>query len=418
MGSLFPVGDAAAIDALQRAVSANPGDAALSAHLIDLLLADDRADEALAAARLAVGANPGERSALEAAGRAARALGQEDLARRYEALLEGGGGGEPAREAEAPGPPDELGAEVVPLRALPGERESPEEGLERPRVRLDDVGGMEEVKATLQRSFLAPMRNPQLRQAFRKSLRGGLLLYGPPGCGKTFIARALAGELGARFSVVGIADVLDMWLGESERKLHEIFEASRRSAPCVLFLDEIDALGQKRSHMRGSAMRTVVNQLLTELDAADDSNEGVFVLAATNHPWDVDTALRRPGRFDRLQLVLPPDAPARRAILELHLRDRPGAEGLDLEDAVRRTDGYSGADLAYLCEMATELAMEESMRAGEVKPISRQDLRSASESTSSSTRAWFEVAYNYAMFANEGGQYDDLLAYIRRKRIR
>src|SRR4029453_7140596 len=138
------------------------------------------------------------------------------------------------------------------------------------------------------------------------------------------------GELGARFLAVGLADVLDMWMGNSEKNLHELFETARRNAPCVLFFDEIDALGQKRSYTRHQAIHNVSVQLLHEMDSATSSNEGVFVLAATNHPWDVDTALRRPGRLDRTLLVLPPDPPARRAILALHLRDRP-LQGVDLD---------------------------------------------------------------------------------------
>ena len=195
---------------------------------------------------------------------------------------------------------------------------------ERPSLRLADVGGMEHVKQRLELSFLGPIRNPQLASAFGATAGGGLLLYGPPGCGKTFIARAVAGEIGARFSEFGVADVLDMWTGSSERNLAEIFAAARRNAPCVLFFDEVDALGHKRSHLTtSSSMRNTVNQLLSEMDSLGGRNDGVFVLGATNHPWDVDSALRRPGRFDRMLLVLPPDGPAREAILRHHLRDRP-----------------------------------------------------------------------------------------------
>ncbi|MEU6080872.1 AAA family ATPase [Streptomyces sp. NPDC047108] len=282
-------------------------------------------------------------------------------------------------------------------------------------VRLADVGGMHEVKERLEAAFLAPMRNPELRKLYGKSLRGGLMLYGPPGCGKTFIARAVAGELGARFLSVSLSDVLDMWIGASERNLHDIFRTARSSSPCVLFLDEIDALGAKRSRMHHSGLRNTVNQLLTELDGVNGDNDGVFVLAATNHPWDVDTALRRPGRFDRTLLVLPPDAPAREAILRYHLRERPVA-GIDLGKLVRRTDGFSGADLAHLCESASERALLDSVRTGEARMIGMPDLLEAAKQLRPSTDAWFASARNVAMFSNEGGMYDDLLAYLKRKR--
>ncbi|GAB7037507.1 MULTISPECIES: ATP-binding protein [Catenuloplanes] len=281
---------------------------------------------------------------------------------------------------------------------------------------LADVGGMREVKERLEAAFLAPMRNPELRRLFGKSLRGGLLLYGPPGCGKTFIARAVAGELGARFLNVAISDVLDMWLGTSERNMHEVFATARRMAPCVIFLDELDALGGKRSRAATNGMRTTVNQLLTELDGVDGAkNEGVFVLAATNVPWDVDVALRRPGRLDRTILVLPPDAPARAAILEYHLRDRP-IENVDLAKLVKATDGLSGADLAHLCESAAERALLDSARSGTVRMIGMPDLLAAAKATVPSAEPWFAAARNVAMFANEGGMYDDLLAYLKARR--
>ncbi len=275
---------------------------------------------------------------------------------------------------------------------------------------------MDEVKRRLELSLLAPLRNPEMMKLYGKSLRGGLLLYGPPGCGKTFIARAVAGEMSARFIAVGLADVLDMYIGQSERNLREIFETARRSAPCVIFIDEIDALGRKRSLQRHSGGRDVVNQLLSEMDSIGNDNRGVFVLAATNHPWDVDTALRRPGRFDRTLLVLPPDAPARAAILRYHLGERP-AEGIDLRWVAEKTDGHSGADLAHVIESAAEMAMEESIASGRPRPIRQDDFKRALKEIKPSTRPWFEVARNYAMFANEGGMYDDLLEYLRAKRM-
>ncbi|MBW5485173.1 ATP-binding protein [Streptomyces bambusae] len=283
-------------------------------------------------------------------------------------------------------------------------------------VRLADVGGMQDVKDRLEAAFLAPMRNPELRRLYGKSLRGGLLLYGPPGCGKTFIARAVAGELGASFMSVTLSDVLDMYIGASEKNVHEIFRIARAKAPCVVFLDELDALGAKRSRTHHNGMRNVVNQLLTELDGIDSAqDEGVFVLAATNVPWDVDLALRRPGRLDRTLLVLPPDAPAREAVLRYHLRDRP-IEAVDLGKLAKATEDFSGADLAYVCEAAAENALLDSARTGNVRMIGMADLLGAARQVRPSSEPWFAAARNVAMFANEGGMYDDLLAYLKKKR--
>jgi len=428
--------------ALEAALTADPDQVPVRLHLAGLLLDDGQAAAALEHAGQVLARQPDSLQALRIAARAAADCGQLERAAAYRRLLDAlapadgtdagsgaeGPGGVPGTAAgadELPGesedqaePGDaETHGRVVPLRALAGGGRGggvPDD-LERPEVTLADVGGMEQVKRRLQTAFLGPMRNPQLRSMYGKSLRGGLLLYGPPGCGKTFIARATAGELGARFLAVGLADVLDMWMGNSEKNLHELFETARRNAPCVLFFDEIDALGQKRSDTRHQAIHNVSVQLLHELDSATSSNEGVFVLAATNHPWDVDTALRRPGRLDRTLLVLPPDPPARRAILALHLRDRP-LQGVDLDRLAAQTDGWSGADLAHLCESAAERALEDSLASGSARPIVTADLLAARRELRPSTGPWFEMARNYASFANEGGMYDDLLAYLRTRR--
>jgi SpoVK/Ycf46/Vps4 family AAA+-type ATPase len=286
---------------------------------------------------------------------------------------------------------------------------------EQPGLRLDDVAGMAEVKERLESAVLAPIRNPELSRLYAKTLRGGLLLYGPPGCGKTFIARALAGEMGAGFIAVSLADVLDMYIGQSERNIRELFDAARGRAPCVIFLDEVDALGRRRSQLRNNAARGTVNQLLSEMDGLE-SNEGVYVIGATNHPWDVDVALRRPGRFDRMLLVSPPDGPAREAILRYHLRERPIAN-VDLARIAKLTDGYSGADLAYVCEAAAEQALVDSARSGAPRMIEMPDLEAAIRGVKPSIGPWLETARNVAQFANEGGTYDDLLDYLRARRM-
>ena len=343
-----------------------------------------------------------------------------------------GGGDDPAEPPSPTGEPaegydwsqaeDEL-RDVLPTMFV-GEAGSVSAGLDEAGVydaehtglTLADVAGLDEVKKRLEAAFLAPMRNPELRKLYGKSLRGGLLLYGPPGCGKTFVARAVAGELGARFITVSFADLIDMFVGRSERNIHDLFEVARRNAPCVVFLDEVDAIGQKRSQLRNTPMRSAVNQLLLELDDVASDNTGVFLLAATNHPWDVDSALRRPGRFDRTLLVLPPDGPAREGVFRFHLRDRPVA-GIDLSRLSRLTDGYSGADIAHVCETAAERALLDSVSRGEPRLIGQADLEAAVTEVKPSLGTWFETARNVALFANEGGAYDDLVAYLRKRRL-
>jgi SpoVK/Ycf46/Vps4 family AAA+-type ATPase len=215
---------------------------------------------------------------------------------------------------------------------------------------------------------------------------------------------------------VSFADVIDMFVGQSERNIHELFAIARRNAPCVLFLDEVDALGQKRSQLRNTPMRSAVNQLLLELDDVTASNEGVFLLAATNHPWDVDSALRRPGRFDRTLLVLLPDEPAREAIFRYHLRERPVA-GVSLLRLAKLADGYSGADIAHICETAAEHALLDSVRLETPRMIGQADLEAAIAEVKPSLGPWFDTARNVALFANEGGTYDELAAYLRKRRM-
>jgi SpoVK/Ycf46/Vps4 family AAA+-type ATPase len=292
------------------------------------------------------------------------------------------------------------------------------ESVQRSTLRLRDVAGMPEVKKQLELSLLGPISNPEMMKAYKISARGGLLLYGPPGCGKTFLARAISGELGASFLPVGIADVLHRWFGDSERALHEVFETARRNSPCVLFFDEVDALGQRRAALSShSSLRLVVNTLLAELDSATSSNDGVYVLGATNMPWDVDPALRRPGRFDRMVFVGLPDTDARTEILRSNLRDRPVA-GIDLRRLADRTEGLSGADLAHACESATQIALADSLQTGEVRPVGMSDLESALAQIKPSTGPWFDVARNIVEFGNNDGTYDELAKYMRRRRFR
>lgn len=278
------------------------------------------------------------------------------------------------------------------------------------RTTFADVGGMEEVIERIRMTIIYPFKNPALFQKYKKRPGGGILLYGPPGCGKTHIARATAGECGAPFISVAITDVLSKWLGESERHLHELFETARRRAPAVVFIDEIDAIGVARSDA-GASMAPLVNVLLTELDGIGTRNENVLVLAATNLPWRVDSALRRPGRFDRVVFVPPPDEPAREAILRLYLADLP-AEALDLAGLARQTERFSGADLRAVVERATDQMIQEEMRKGPGVRLTQKLLLATIKNMRPSTGEWLETARNYASYGNRSGLYDDLAAYL------
>ncbi|HEX4705324.1 MAG TPA: ATP-binding protein, partial [Pseudonocardiaceae bacterium] len=300
--------DTPLLRSLRAAVAANQDDVPLRLHLAQLLLDSGLTEEAISHVASALQRVP---NSAEARGLMARAMANRT--ERTEPVEQ-----RPRNRQQGRTPP--------PVPATPRERQAGDEpterhsfnwiaaeyqfaGVEQPfidtgtapigppilydtepaQVRLSDVGGMTEVKQRLNAAFLAPMRNPDLRRMYGKNPRGGLLLYGPPGCGKTYLGRAVAGELGARFLALTLADALDMWVGSADRNLREVFAEARRAAPCVVFLDEVDALGHtnKRGKPR-AGHRGALNQLLSELDSVNQGGDGVVVLAATNHPWDVD----------------------------------------------------------------------------------------------------------------------------------
>ncbi len=422
------------IDALRRAVEAAPDDIELRLHLAAQLLERGETDRAIAEASTVLSRSPDEIRAREFMTRAL--VGPTPPT-----------GAESAHAVDASAFPPPVGPPIAPATPPTAPASNPdahttggfdwtaaenevhhiarpafvdgadgpafdEHDLQRPTTTLADVGGMREVKERLNAAFLAPLRNPELRALYGKSLRGGLLMYGPPGCGKTFLARAIAGELGASFLTVGISDILDQYTGNSEHNVRELFQLARRDAPTVIFLDELDALGQRRSLARHSGLRGVVVALLEELDGVASQNEGVFVLAATNQPWDIDPALRRPGRLDRTVLVLPPDDEARRAIFRHHLARRP-VEGVDLAELARNTEGYSGADIAYVCEMASENALLDSARSGSVRLIGMDDLRHGIAQTNPSTGPWLESARNVVRFGEDDGTFAQLREYLQ-----
>ena len=286
--------------------------------------------------------------------------------------------------------------------------------MQRPDTKFADVGGMDQVKDEIALKIIYPLKQPELYKAYGKKAGGGILLFGPPGCGKTYLARATAGEIAASFISIGIHDVLDMWIGNSERNMHAIFEQARLNRPCVLFFDEVDALGGRRSDHRQGSSRSMVNQFLVELDGMNTENDGLLVLAATNAPWHVDSAFRRPGRFDRVIFVPPPDEPARAEILRLNCEGKP-VQAIDFAKLAAKTDGMSGADLKSLIDRAVEDKLRVALKSGGIQPLTTADLLAASKQFKPSVREWFATAKNYAMYSNQDGSYDDVMKYLKLK---
>lgn len=296
----------------------------------------------------------------------------------------------------------ERAAEVVPMSASG-------------TVRFVDVVGMEELKKTIRLRIIEPFLKPGLFARFSKKTGGGLLLYGPPGCGKTLIARAIAGECNAQFVSVGISDILNMWIGESERNLAALFQKARSARPAVLFFDELDALAYSRSKASSEHTRTLVNEFLSQLDGLSADNDRLLVLAATNMPWDVDPAMKRPGRFDRQVFVPPPDEQARAEMFRLKLVSVP-TEPLDLRALAALTPHCSGADIDGIIEAAKEQVLSEILESGVERPLRQADLAAAARSAQPSTLEWLRTARNLVKFGGDS-TYRDVEAYLKVAKI-
>ena len=385
-GRLSVVNNDGLLTSLRQAVADKPEDVPLRLHLSRLLLLSGAKSEAAGHAQAALELDPGNEEAV--------------------ALLRDAGEEEVPKEVARPAGP----------YATPEHADTGVSGLAPDQHGLDSVAGLAEVKKRLHSEFLAPARNPELAAKYGKTAQGGLLMYGPPGCGKTFLARALAGELGATFLAVDSATIVSSFPGGSASSVKELFGEARRRAPALLFFDEVDAVAPKRSSLRGAEwLKGMVNQLLQEMDGFDD-NTGVYVVGATNAPWDIDAAMKRPGRFDRTVAVLPPDYEARHGIFQIQLADRPTAD-ISYDKLAKDTDGYSGADIAHAVEEAATAAFERAMETGEEVLIDTEAVRKAIAGIRPSIRPWMEEAKNWVMFANQDGGLDDLAAWMRANRL-
>jgi len=225
-----------------------------------------------------------------------------------------------------------------------------------PDVTWDDVGALAEVRSDLEAAIIEPIKKADLFRQLGLSTPSGVLLFGPPGCGKTLLAKAVANASGANFIAVKGPELLNKYVGESERAVRMTFQRAMASSPCVIFFDELDALVPRRSSEGSSSAERVVNQMLTEMDGVQQRSQ-VYVIAATNRPDIVDPAMLRPGRLDRLLFVPLPSEAGRLEILRAHMKKLPLADDVDLPALVRSAEGFSGADLAGLTREAAMLAI-------------------------------------------------------------
>jgi len=282
---------------------------------------------------------------------------------------------------------------------------------ERSRVTFADVGGMEELKEEIRLKITYPLQFPDLYKAYGRKTGGGILIYGPPGCGKTLILRAVAGEVPCNYLAVGLHEIFDPYFGSTERNLHQIFETARANAPCVLVFDDLDSLAQDRRQIRESQMRNLVNQFLHEMDGIRSENQRILVIGATNQPWALDPAFRRPGRFDQAIFVPPPDAPARAQIIELFAKDKP-ISNFDNAALIEATNGFSGADLKWVFDRAAELALSAAIHSGQPVPITLELLLAVAKAHEPTTQTWFEGVRTHEQQAAPDSIFNDMRKFL------
>ena len=273
---------------------------------------------------------------------------------------------EQAAAAKAGAPPSDDGKDDIPKDWKLSEK---------PKIRFDDIAGLEDVKEQIRIKMIFPFTFPEKAKRYKVKTGGGILLYGPPGTGKTMIAKAVAGELDATFFAIAPAEILNKWVGESEKNIRKLFETARNCPKAVVFIDEVESLIPKRRDAEaGSVMGRVVPQILSELDGFEaKEGQNVMFMGATNEPWNIDYAMLRPGRLDEKVYVGLPDLAARTRLLELNLKEIPLCEDVEQDKLAVRLEGYSGADIAYLCRKVAEQTFLESVELAHERPIAAAD---------------------------------------------
>ncbi|MEI6731596.1 MAG: ATP-binding protein [archaeon] len=279
-------------------------------------------------------------------------------------------------------------------------------------IRLDSVCGLEEMKDNIILKIVAPLRNPEVCEFYGKTGKAGILMYGPPGCGKSLVAEAIANEVGASFFNVKASDLKSKWVGETEKKMADLFALARTRQPAIIFIDEFESLGRERSNVNNSFEKDFISQLLVEIDGMGNKDSKITLIAATNQPWEIDSALLRSGRFGTKLFIAPPTAEARQQILEKALAKKPVDEDVDFDGLVASTSGFSGADMVELCNAATENAMKEYfIVGGNLRKINNEDFTVALGKIKPVTKTWLKNALGQVRAKGMEDEYKDILEY-------
>ena len=277
-----------------------------------------------------------------------------------------------------------------------------------PNIGFADIGGLESVKEEIRKAIIYPFTHKDLYKMYGQKAGEGILLYGPPGCGKTMMAKAAAKECGANFISVKTSSIVSKWVGASEKNIKQVFEVARQSEKTIIFFDEIDSIAGRRSESEDYAKR-VVNELLAQMDGVDTADDELLILAATNEPWAIDPALRRPGRFSKLVYIPEPDVDARAAIFKLNLKGRPVAADVDVNRLAGMTESYSGADIAAICKEAADIPLGEALRGGEAREIEEGDFVKVLEERKPSILSWYVEARREVKKSGEEAVFDGIM---------
>ena len=283
--------------------------------------------------------------------------------------------------------------------------------IEASTINFSHVADLTEVKDKVRQSIIYPLRHPELSKKYEKKGGGRILLYGPPGCGKTYIARAIVGECGLNFFNINTSDIISGGDEAGAKNIHEVFSNAAKNAPCILFFDEIDALAERRDS-EGKSSRVVVNQFLMEMDGVENLSENVLILGSTNAPWSLDPALRRSGRFTDIFFIAPPDYETRIEVFKIHTKKRPVSSDIDFKRLAVLTEGYSSADIKVICDDALEIPWEEALQGAAARKASMQDFLTVLGQRPSSLTAWYKQAEREIRKSGEVELFADLARHI------